>query len=252
MGLLGSGDKEDTIDAVLHLWYSAFITQDHYDFLQMTIRAVLDRFHGHGVAKIEADGWVCKKVVFGESTLSMQLRDRYWPDLASYLDTANTLQYGEAHSLRQRRLLAEFPPEQREDRRDFKTLLQTNQHRLCWQQLQKDGILLPFGHSRAKFDIPNPLLFVSKDWHLRGQQDPFHGWDIPEVFSIDEGPTGDSYGKLHRHVKSMLRRFLNRVSTLKCDFLVMTMKSSEIASKNWPQSFDRMEVSFIKSRSLAF
>lgn len=44
-------------------------------------------------------------------------------------------------------------------RRDYhcgKYSLQQPAHRVCGERFRHDGILLPFGHSREPFQIPNP------------------------------------------------------------------------------------------------
>lgn len=87
------------------------------------------------------------------NTLRLVLRKEDWLILQTYLDIPDGLTKEEASNIRAATTLALERADYR-DRWYFKD--QTPFIRLAKQRFREDGLLLPFGHPRLGFNIPNP------------------------------------------------------------------------------------------------
>lgn len=89
----------------------------------------------------------------GKSSLRLVLRKEAWTTLLSHLRLPPGLTLQQAHD---KRIAVTKTEQQQEIHRDHCVL--HPEHRLCRERYREDGIMLPFGHSRVEFAIPNPCV----------------------------------------------------------------------------------------------
>lgn len=78
---------------------------------------------------------------------------------------------------------------------------------------------------------------------MRDNSDPLSGWSIKEIEATSIGPaTSDIYGKLFRHVKCLLKAFVERLSSSSMTFKLLQVDASDLPSHQLERSFDRIEV----------
>ncbi|KAF5234485.1 hypothetical protein FAUST_7573 [Fusarium austroamericanum] len=161
-----------------------------------------------------------KTWVFGhQSSLRLVLDKSSWEGLLALMDVPKGLTADKANNIRTAVTLAD----------------------------SRDGLLLPFGACRTEFRLPNPTFFQNKDsWPMYDNSDPLSGWSIKEIEATWIGPaTSDIYGKLFRHVKCLLKAFVERLSSSSMTFKLLQVDASDLPSHQLERSFDRIEVSNI-------
>ncbi|QPC76664.1 hypothetical protein HYE68_007416 [Fusarium pseudograminearum] len=200
---------------------------------------------------------VCKKIkdqppntylgktwVFGhQRSLRLVLNKSSWEVLLALMDVPKGLTADKANNIRTAVTLADS----RVDFRDRAYLFFPPAHRVARHRFREDGLLLPFGACRTEFRFPNPTFFQNKDsWPMYDNSDPLSGWSIKEVESTSIGPaTSDIYGKLFRHVKCLLKAFVERLSSSIMTFKLLQVDASDLPDHQLERSFDRIEVSNI-------
>lgn len=122
-------DPEQAVQTIVHIWYSAAIRPVDAKLLQ-------------------AKTW---KV--GKSSLRLVLKKEAWTTLLSHLRLPAGLSLQQAHD---KRVAVTKAEQQQEIHRDLCVL--HPEHRLCREKYREDGIMLPFGHSREEFMVPNPYV----------------------------------------------------------------------------------------------
>lgn len=144
-------DIDETVDCMIHVWYSALLRKSDLDLLQTKIRPLLENVYEN----IKSKGPMCvlgKTWTFGERSLRITLRKSSWDKLLSYLDIPEGLTSERAHQVRTANTMAKT----RRDYVDRHLVCHSRPHRVAITQFRKDGILLPFGSSRQDFQVPNP------------------------------------------------------------------------------------------------
>jgi hypothetical protein len=135
---------------MLHVWYSAFLTQKHLDLMKGRISPLILDVN----QKIKDSGpdvvWA-KTFSFGTRLLRLGLKKAEWYLLLKLLVPVEGLPFEKAQQLRTRITLA---PE-RADHRDLKMFAMPPYHRVCDADFRDEGILLPLGHSRKAYTVPN-------------------------------------------------------------------------------------------------
>ena len=148
---LDAKDTDQTLDTIIHIWYSAKIQLSHLYYLQSRIRPLLQEVCKEIANK--PDGTLLGKTwTFGSQSLRLTLPREKWMLLPSYLEIPDGLSLSQANDIRKATTLAY----ERRDYRDRNTFLQRPPHRVCIQRFREERILLPFSLSRHEFNNPNP------------------------------------------------------------------------------------------------
>lgn len=150
---LALNDVARTVDCMLHIWYSAFIKQDHLDILTSTIRPLVEEIVGK-IANKSAGAIFGKTWTYGSRSLRVVSSKEQWSMLLSYLETPQGLSLKQAQEARLEITLAK----ERQDNKDRRMFAQPPAHRVCGERFREEGILLPFGQSRKDFILPNPFV----------------------------------------------------------------------------------------------
>ena len=146
-------DEGEAIDCILHLWYSAMITPKHSELLTTHIYPMIDEVY-QKVKDRFAQSELSKKFTFGDRSLRLTLKKAEWKALLSFFSPPSGLSTEQAQQIRRATTLA---PE-RVDYRHRKMLTQSVVDRVSENRFREDGILLPFGCSRAEYSVPNPYV----------------------------------------------------------------------------------------------
>jgi hypothetical protein len=93
-----------------------------------------------------------KTFSFGKRSLRLVLKKHQWDELKDYFNVPQGLTQEDAQAIRRRVMLA---PE-RVDYLHRALCNQPSPIRVATVTFREDGILLPYGASREKFDTPNP------------------------------------------------------------------------------------------------
>ena len=143
----------DIAASLIHIWYSAFLPTN----LLSSLKAKVQPLIGAVCAQMEIkppDTLLGKTWTFLEgSTLRLVLQQKEWLRLHQFLDVPNGLTLEKARSIRAATVLA---PERLDYRERWYYKDATPSMRLAKQRFREDGLLLPFGHPRTGFDVPNP------------------------------------------------------------------------------------------------
>lgn len=114
--------------------------------------------------------------------------------------------------------------------------------RACTQKFRDDGILCPFGGSRADFTVPNPTFFQNADsWPMHDNADPMGGWPVSEIFATRTTARNDVNAKLFHHVRGHLVSFQERLHSLSTDFRLYNGDVREVVPM-LGEKYDRIEV----------
>ncbi|RYP70851.1 hypothetical protein DL771_005226 [Monosporascus sp. 5C6A] len=221
--MLTQEDPMLAAETVLHIWYSAFVTQ-----------YVIDVINGKPRQLVQP--WT-----FGERSLRLVLTKDEWISLLSHFDLPTGLTYEMA---KQNRVGITLAPE-RVGFRERGYFAQKPSSRIVNMRFREEGILLPFGRRRDAFIHPNPTIFRTIDsWLLKDHADPLDGWPIYEPQNIS-GFVGanDVYGKLYIYLKKLLVKFHESISARKITFKLFNSNIEELMGHIWEYRFDRVEVS---------
>ncbi|PFH56608.1 hypothetical protein XA68_16257 [Ophiocordyceps unilateralis] len=196
------------IEAIIHVWYSAFIPQTVFSRLQQRVKPLIDdvcsRLASENPDLVIRKSWEASN----GASLNLVLRQEDWFRLRQFVNLPDGLTKEEASRIRAAVTLAPERADYR-DRWNYKEA--TPFMRIAKQRFREDGLLLPFGHPRLGFDIPNPTLFQSKTWTLHDQADPTGGWTISAVGQRSWPAPGDWYGKLVAHLTMLLDKFITKL-----------------------------------------
>ncbi|KAI2768200.1 hypothetical protein F4815DRAFT_498186 [Daldinia loculata] len=222
---------------VLHIWYSALITEPCQSLLQDKLRpmvkSVCDKIMDKPGSSLLAKTWL-----FGNASLRLVLSRDKWFSFLSYFDVPQGLTKDTAQRVRQAVMLA---PE-RVDYVHRVMCLKTPPQRLGMFKFRSDGILLPFSHTREEFTVPNPTLFHSTyEWPMMDNADPTSGWSLKAFLEFNIGPTkNDTYGKLYHYLRQLFVEFHRRLRafSVKFELLQADARSLQLGEKR----FDRIDV----------
>jgi hypothetical protein len=118
--------------------------------------------------------------------------------------------------------------------------------RSCHEKFREDGIMLPFGHLRESFTVPNPTLFQSGGWPMESDMGPLDGWCRDDVASTSAGPaSNDLYGLLYHYLRNIFSGFRQRVSENPFQFQLPNIEAKELRNNVDGLQFDRIEVSTV-------
>lgn len=149
----GQASHDSVVEALIHIWYSAFISSSLIASLKHRVGSLLHDSRTH-TTEITRAGMIRKVWTFSRSkVLAITLPKDKWPLVAEYLEVPDGLTEQSAKEIR----TAVVMSQERADYRDrwlFKDA--TPSMRLAKQKLRSDGLLLPFDHPRIDFNVPNP------------------------------------------------------------------------------------------------
>lgn len=141
----------ETVDVLIHIWYSAFIPPNALSRLQSKVKPLIDeacrQIIGTSPDAIVEKSW---KFLAG-SSLRLVLRERDWRRLQALLN--NDISHESATQIRRAITMAPSRADYRE-RWYFKEA--SPFMRIAKQKFHEDGLLLPFGYPRDEFKTPNP------------------------------------------------------------------------------------------------
>jgi hypothetical protein len=140
-------------EALIHVWYSAFITQTLHSSLQNKVGALLRNSCTH-TTEVLHDNMVRKTWSFSrDKILSITLRADQWPHIERFLDVPTGLTRESAQKIRAAVVMSSERADYR-DRWNYKDAYPSM--RLAKRKFRSDGLLLPFSHPGTEFNVPNP------------------------------------------------------------------------------------------------
>ncbi|KAI1764418.1 hypothetical protein GGR53DRAFT_322938 [Hypoxylon sp. FL1150] len=230
---------EPLVDALIHVWYSAMITGDILSRLQSKVKPLIEEAC-QLTADRDPDDIVGKRWVFSMgATLCLNLRKAEWAHVLSLLDIPEHLTAESARRIRHATVLAPERADYR-DRWYFKDA--TPSMRIAKERFREDGLVLPFGHPRHGFNIPNPTIYqAAESWPLTDQADPLAGWIDSEVRAAPWKASADLYGKLYIYLRGVLSAFIRKISTGKVHFQLFNVPGKDLEPCMTPSTCDRIE-----------
>ncbi|KAF5664362.1 hypothetical protein FHETE_7119 [Fusarium heterosporum] len=236
---------EDTVDCMIHIWYSAFIRESDLQVLNKRVRPLVEAICLR-IKDKPSNSVLGKTWTFGQRSLRLVLEKGSWDRLLTFLEVPSGLTPEKANRIRTAVTLADS----RVDYRDRSFLFLPSSHRVARYRFRQSGILLPFGASHQDFQHPNPTFFQTADsWPMHDNADPLNGWSVGQIEVTSTGlATSDIYGKLYYYLRAMLKVFLDRVSTTNLSFVLLQLDASELPGQFQDCSFDRIEVSNISDK----
>lgn len=153
-----------TIDTIIHVWYSAFLTRDIVQYLEEKIQPLLEQVRHHLDGKALDTEIIHTWEFSGGSYLSLALPVVRWNYVINSLKTPPALSYQVAKARMQHVTL---DPRKRDAREYHYSKMTDSPHlRMAYQKFLEDGMLLPFGHSRLDFVYPNGLISLPPPFRL--------------------------------------------------------------------------------------
>ncbi|KAM0347333.1 hypothetical protein ACHAPU_004852 [Fusarium lateritium] len=237
--------QDDTVDCMIHIWYSAFIRESDLQVLDKRVRPLVEAVC-HQIKDKPTSSVLGKTWTFGQRSLRLVLEKGSWNRLLTFLEVPSKLTAENANKLRTAVTLANS----RVDYRDRSFLFLPPSHRVARYRFRQDGLLLPFGASRSEFQHPNPTFFqTANTWPMFDNADPLNGWSVQDIEATFTGlATSDIYGKLYYYVRDVLKRFMGRICTTDVSFELLQLDASKLPGQVQDNSFDRIEVSNISDQ----
>ncbi|KAI2467246.1 hypothetical protein F4781DRAFT_444529 [Annulohypoxylon bovei var. microspora] len=239
---LTEDDAAIAADNIIHLWYSAFISQSLYETLNGKIRelvqGVCKKIEGKASNAVLGKTWT-----FGSRSVRLVLAKKQWLELLASLEIPPGLTVEKAQDIRRSVTLA---PE-RVDYRHRRYFAQPPGDRAGAEKFRGHGVLLPFGAPRDSFTIPNPTLFRdTNSWPMKDDADPINGYRFDKIkgFSCD-APANDIYGKLSFFLQDLVTRFHRRLKSSDIKFHLMNVNAEELHDYVGEILFDRIEIANI-------
>ncbi|KAK7539554.1 uncharacterized protein J3D65DRAFT_666267 [Phyllosticta citribraziliensis] len=232
-------------EAMLHIWYSALIPSSVLHHLRATvlphIRAVCQKIAGKPAGNLFS-----KTFTNNACSLRMVLEKRFWDALPGYLEPLDGLTADQAQRVRLKAMRTSGMVYQK----DSKILCcQLPGWRTARIEFRKDGVVAPFGASKAEFNVPNPTLFREQDeWSMPPiMGDPIDGWSLRDILKKPLAKN-DIYGGMFFYVQDLLKRFCTKIQALKIDFVLLHNEANDLPKTlandpKSPQHFDRIETS---------
>lgn len=235
-------------DNMIHLWYSAMISRNHIELLHGPVRKLVEDVCSKIVSK--APGTVHGKTWrFPPSSLRLVLTKEQWFSLLACFSVPDSLTHDRAQQIRTSITMAH----ERRDHRDRALFTRQPVHRLCAIRFREDGVLLPFGQSRAPFNEPNPTLFRSGDWPMKDSADPLDGWAFADVSGSSYGPaTNDIYGKLYSYLRKLFTEFCRRLVSLSVDLRLFNTDARQLKDYLEEGTFARVEVGICSCKTCSY
>ncbi|EXJ70466.1 uncharacterized protein A1O5_06535 [Cladophialophora psammophila CBS 110553] len=230
-------------ETLIHVWYSALLPPKVSSELQIRVKPLIDEVC-RGIAHKPADSLLGKTWRFPSgSSLRLVLKKEDWLLFQSFVDMPKGLTEDQARKIRVAVTLAPERADYR-DRWYFKD--ETPSMRIAKQRFREDGLLLPFGHPRHEFRIPNPMFFQSSQgWPMDDQANPLSGWPVWELRRTSWTASQDAYGKLFVYLGVVLGKFLLFLDAGTTDFELYICDVTALPHHLGLNRYDRIEVANI-------
>ena len=144
-------EPDEAVPIMIHVWYSALLPHVIIDALWHVVLGriveVCEKIKDKPSISVQA-----KTFSFGKRSLRLVLKKHQWDELKDYFNVPRGLTEEGAQAIRRSVMLAS-------ERIDYLHRALCNQPppiRVATVTFREDGILLPHGASREKFDTPNP------------------------------------------------------------------------------------------------
>ncbi|KAF7905570.1 uncharacterized protein EAF01_006091 [Botrytis porri] len=242
-------DPIEAADIMIHIWYSAFITESSLQKLQEKVLPLIEdvckKVAGRPGQSLQSKTWT-----FGTRTICLVLPKASWDLLPSFFKVPDGLSASKAQKV----MVETTLPPSRRDYVERAFYSRPPAWRVCVTKFRTDGTLLPFGQSRKDFNVPNPTLFQSTDfWPMMDSADPLQGWPFEAHYSKLLSARDDIYGSLYFYLQDQLQGFCKRIENLKIRFQLFELDAVDLPgilkergiAKDY---FDRIEVSNIGDR----
>ncbi|KAI1736358.1 hypothetical protein F4680DRAFT_461244 [Xylaria scruposa] len=240
--MLVEDDPSVAAEFMLHVWYSALITELCYDLLQKKLKPIVEdvcnKIAGKPCKNLFGKTWD-----FRGNSLRLVLTQEAWMKLLSYFDVPGGMTKETAHTIRQ----AVVNAPSRVDYVDRAILVQSPSMALGMIKYRNEGVLIPFGQPREAFIIPNPTLFKSSsEWPMMDSADPKDGWSVKAFLATKAGPAKkDAYGQLHYYLKRLFANFHRYLHSKPVSFELQHINAQALDKALDGRQFDRIEVSNI-------
>ncbi|KAI0545918.1 hypothetical protein F4679DRAFT_575864 [Xylaria curta] len=240
--MLVEEDPNVAAESMLHVWFSALVTESCYDLLQKKLKPIVadicNKIAGKPYKTLLGKTWN-----FGGSSLRLVLTQEVWMKLLSYFEIPSGMTKEKAHAIRQ----AVVNAPSRVDYLDRALLIRSPAMGLGMIKYRNDGVLLPFGQARKAFLVPNPTLFdSSNEWPMMDAADPTDGWSIKTLLATKAGPAKkDVYGQLYHHLKRLFADFHRCLHSKPVSFELHHTDAQVLDKTLADRKFDRIEVSNI-------
>ncbi|KAI1349390.1 hypothetical protein F5Y01DRAFT_327459 [Xylaria sp. FL0043] len=234
-------DPNKAAESMLHVWYSALVTESCYNLLQKLkplVEDVCSKIAENPFQKLYGKTWD-----FRGNSLRLILTREAWMKLPSYFSVRAGMTKETTQAIRQ----AVVNAPSRVDYVDRAVLLRSPTVGLGMVKYRGDGILVPFGQAREAFTIPNPTFFgASNQWPMMDSADPTSGWSIKTFLATKAGPAKkDTYGQLHYYLKHLFVHFHHYLRTKPVSFELHHIDAKVLNKTLAGREFDRIEVSNI-------
>ncbi|KAF5669175.1 hypothetical protein FCIRC_9338 [Fusarium circinatum] len=206
---LTTDNLDKAFDCIIHIWYSPSIRKSHIKLFNQRIQPLIQS--------------ICDK-----QSVKLVLKKQAAKEIRQAITFSRS----------------------RIDIHDREFLFLSPSHRVARHRFRQDSLLLPFGAQRSEHCEVNPTFFRSEDgWPMNDFADPVMGWSLQEVDKTPYGfATSDIYGKLFYHIRSMLEKFMARMSksTIGLQFFQVDVEAlPEYLDVSFDGSFDRIDASNI-------
>ncbi|OBT66458.1 hypothetical protein VE03_03695 [Pseudogymnoascus sp. 23342-1-I1] len=233
----------DIAEALIHVWYSASIPSSVLSLLQSRVKPLIvelcSRIADRPENAVLAKTW---KFSTGQ-TLRLVLKKTDWLRLQEFCDVPDGMTPEDATRIRTAVTLAPERADYR-DRWYYKDACPSM--RIAKQRFREDGLLLPFGHPRTAFNVPNPTLFSnSKSWLMSDKADPSAGWPTFDVKQTSSPAAEDWYGKLFVFLHKVLKNFLGHLKETRVSFDIYNVDAKDLPLNLKQGIYSRIEVANI-------
>lgn len=144
-------DPIEAADIMIHIWYSAFITELYLWKLREKVLPLIEdvckKVAGRPGQSLQSKTWT-----FGTRSISLVLPKASWDLLPSFFKVPDGLSASKAQKV----MVDTTLPPSRRDYVEREFYARPPAWRVCATKFRTDGIILPFGHSRKDFTMPNP------------------------------------------------------------------------------------------------
>lgn len=235
---------EEAVPVMIHLWYSARMPATLLAMIQDKLLPPVEDVCNK-IANKSDDIPLGKtfKTHSGQS-LRIVLTKAGWSRFKSYFTMPAGLTPKAANTMR---LKAVYDPSRRDYlHKGFYTYWRTL--RVSMDKFRQDGILLPYGSSRADFDTWNPTFLQTPGlWSFRDDVDPHAGWSHEQIISGAPKAMGDYLGAQFFMLRALLTKFCERVRKINIQLRMYSVDTLDLPIRlaHWKEEvglFDRVEV----------
>ncbi|KAL6815499.1 hypothetical protein GGI42DRAFT_362844 [Trichoderma sp. SZMC 28013] len=236
-----------TIDIIIHVWYSAFLTRDIVQYLEEKIQPLLEQVR-HKLDGKALDAVIDHKWDFsGGSSIHLSLTVARWNYVVDSLKTPPTLDYQVARARMQNVTLKADTRDVREYH--YSKMTDPPHLRVVYQRFLEDGMLLPFGHSRLDFIYPNLALFPEAINYLYTEfASPLAAWGVLDVNKTPWVAENDLYGKLYCFLRGVIGNFLDCLGQNRMTLSLVNVSVQALPHHLGSRKYDRIEVSNVCGR----